>query len=79
MHAVQGARRTAGLRVEERIRLHLDGSGVAREAIDRHRAEIAAETLATELSVGHGAPFGGIHHEEHVLDGEPVALRLDRA
>ena len=44
-----------------------------------HRAEIAAETLATELTVGHGAPFGGIHHEEHVLDGEPVALRLDRA
>ena len=79
VHAVQGARRTAGLRVEERIRLHLDGSGVAREAIARHRAEIASETLATELSVGHGAPFGGIHHEEHVLDGEPVALRLDRA
>lgn len=79
VHAVQGARRAAGLRVEERIRLHLDGSGLAREAIDAHRAEIAAETLATELTVGHGAPFGGLHHEEHVLDGEPVALRLDRA
>ena len=79
MHAVQGARRTAGLRVEERIRLHLDGSGLAREAIERHRGEIAAETLATALTVGHGAPFGGIHHEEHVLDGEPVAVRIDRA
>jgi len=79
VHAVQGARRTAGLRVEERIRLHLDGSGLAREAIERHRGEIAAETLATALTVGHGAPFGGIHHEEHVLDGEPVAVRIDRA
>jgi isoleucyl-tRNA synthetase len=79
VHAVQGARRAAGLRVEERIRLHLDGSGLAREAIDAHRAEIAAETLATELTVSHGAPFAGLRHEEHVLDGEPVALRLDRA
>jgi len=65
--------------VEERIRLHLDGSGLIREAIDEHRGAIAAETLAAAISVGHGAPFGGIHHEEHVLDGEPFALRLDRA
>lgn len=79
VHAVQGARRAAGLRVEERIRLHLDGSGVVREAVDAHRAEIAAETLAVELSVAHGAPFAGVRHEEHVLDGEPLALRLDRA
>jgi len=79
VHAVQGARRAAGLRVEERIQLHLDGSGLAREAIDAHRAEIAAETLATELTVSHGAPFAGLRHEEHILDGEPVALRLDRA
>ena len=40
---------------------------------------IAAETLATSLSVGHGAPFAGLRHEEHVLDGEPLALRLERA
>ena len=78
VHAVQGARRAAGLRVEERIALHLDGSGLVREAIDRHRAEIASETLADSLGVSHGAPFAGIHREEHVLDGEPFALRLDR-
>ena len=79
IHAVQAARKASGLRVEERIRLHLDGSGVLREAIDAHRPHIAAETLSAELSVGHGAPFGGIHHEEHVMDGEPLAIRLDRA
>jgi isoleucyl-tRNA synthetase len=79
VHAVQGARRTAGLRVEERILLHLDGSGLIREAIDAHRPAIAAETLATSISVSHGAPFAGIRHEETVLDGEPFALRLDRA
>jgi isoleucyl-tRNA synthetase len=79
IHAVQAARKAAGLRVEERIRLHLDGSGVLREAIDAHRPHIAAETLAVELSVGHGAPFAGVHHEEQVVDGEPLAIRLDRA
>ena len=72
--------KAAGLRVEERIRLHLDGSGAAARGDRRATAaQIAAETLAVELTVGHGAPFGGIHHEEHVLDGEPLAVRLGRA
>ena len=79
VHAVQNARRAADLRVEERIRLHLDGSALLREAIEMRRDDIAAEVLAVELTVGHGAPFGGIHHEEHVVEGEPLALRLDRA
>ena len=79
VHAVQGARRAAGLRVEERIHLHLDGSGALREAIEEHRDAIAGETLATRLTVGHGAPFAGLRHEEHVIDGEPLALRLERA
>jgi len=78
-HAVQNARKAAGLRVEERIALHLDGSGRAREAIESHRAQIAQDTLANRLTVGHGAPFAGLLHEEHVLEGEPVALRLERA
>jgi isoleucyl-tRNA synthetase len=79
VHAVQSARKSAGLRVEERIRLHLDGSGLLREAVDAHRGYVAAETLAAELTVSHGAPFAGTHREEHVLDGEPLAIRLDRA
>ena len=78
VHAVQGARRAAGLRVEDRIRLHLDGSGELREAIEEHRDAIAAETLAVGLTVGHGAPFAGLRHEEHIVEGEPLALRLER-
>ena len=77
VHAVQGARRAAGLRVEDRIRLHLDGSGELREAIEEHRDTIAAETLAERLTVGHGAPFAGLWHEELVVEGEPLALRLE--
>ena len=79
VHAVQGARRAAGLRVEERIALHLDGSGRIREAIDAHREHIAAETLAARLSVSHGAPFAGLYRDELMVDGEPLALRLERA
>jgi isoleucyl-tRNA synthetase len=79
VHVVQNARRAADLRVEERIRLHLDGSALIREAVDRRRGEIAAEVLAADLTVSHGAPFAGIRHEEHVIDGEPLALRIDRA
>jgi isoleucyl-tRNA synthetase len=79
VHAVQNARRAAGLRVEERIVLHLDGSGVVREAIDAFGAHIASETLVERLSVGHGAPFAGLHRDELVLDGEPLAIRIDRS
>jgi isoleucyl-tRNA synthetase len=78
VHAIQNARRAAGLRVEDRIALHLDGSGPVREAIDEFRAQIASETLVDRLSVGHGAPFAGLHREELVLDGEPIAIRIDR-
>jgi len=77
VHAVQNARRAAGLRVEQHIALHLDGSGPVREAVDEFRSHIAAETLVDRLSVGHGAPFAGVHHEELVLDGEPIAIRID--
>ena len=27
--------------------------------------------------MGHGAPFAGLRHEELVVDGEPLALRLE--
>ena len=79
VHAVQNARRAAGLRVEERILLHLDGSGPVREAIDAFGATIGADTLADRITTGHGTPIAGIYREELVLDGEPVAIRIDRA
>jgi isoleucyl-tRNA synthetase len=65
--------------VDDRIRLHLDGSGPVREAIDAHRDSIATETLAEHITVGHGAPFAGIHRDETLIDSEPFALRLEPA
>ena len=67
----QGARRAPGLRVEERIRLHLDGSGWAARGHRSPPRAIAAETLA-ERSASATAPRSPGCHEEHVLDGEPL-------
>ena len=79
VRAIQTARRAADLKVEDRIVLHLDGSGRIREAIDAHRDWIAGEVLASELSVGHGVPFTPLHREDGEIDGEPVAISLSRA
>ena len=79
VRAIQTARRAADLKVEDRIVLHLDGSGRIREAIDAHRAWIAGEVLASELTVGHGVPFTPLHREDGEIDGEPVAISLSRA
>ena len=79
VRAIQTARRAADLKVEDRIVLHLDGSGRIREAIDAHRHWIAGEVLASELTVGHGVPFTPLHREDGEIDGEPVAISLSRA
>ena len=79
VRAIQTSRRAADLKVEDRIVLHLDGSGRIREAIDAHRAWIAGEVLASELTVGHGVPFTPLHREDGEIDGEPVAISLSRA
>jgi isoleucyl-tRNA synthetase len=49
VHAVQGARKGAGLRVEDRIALTLGGHERLLEAARAHEGYVAAETLAVEL------------------------------
>ena len=48
---VQDARRSAGLKVRDRIELCLAVPASARAAVERHRPLIAAEVLATSLAV----------------------------
>jgi isoleucyl-tRNA synthetase len=52
IHAIQGARKTAGLQVEDRIELALDGAASLLDAAAQHRDYIARETLAVAVHLG---------------------------
>jgi isoleucyl-tRNA synthetase len=81
VHAVQNARRNAGLAVEDRIELHLDGDLALLEAAGAHEAYLVAETLTVALSVGEG-PGGGVpksHREQATIDGLSLGIALARA
>ena len=49
IRAAQDARKAAGLAVTDRIVLGVDASGDVRDALDAHRDDVAAETLATAI------------------------------
>jgi isoleucyl-tRNA synthetase len=50
VHAVQNARKAAGLEVEDRIRLELGGDDELVAAAREHETYVAGETLATEVA-----------------------------
>ena len=52
VHAVQNARKTAGLQVEDRIELVLAGAPALMAAAETHRGYVAGETLAIGLDIG---------------------------
>ena len=66
VHAVQGARKTAGLDVSDRISLALGGDQELLEAARAHAAYIAGETLATSVAY-EGAEGDPVHIEGHEL------------
>ncbi len=78
IRVVQQARREANLDVTDRITLTVDASSEVASAVETHRAFIASETLATELTLGavavDGAGFAG-----EAGDGETVRVRVTRA
>src|SRR5437762_14177734 len=57
VHAVQAARKTAGLNVEDRITLDLSGNPALLDAIRAHQDYIAGEVLALDISFN-GAEAG---------------------
>jgi isoleucyl-tRNA synthetase len=83
VHAVQNARKTAGLQVEDRIELGLTGAPAVVEAASSHRDYIAGETLAVALDVGDGAtsPSARADHyrEQTEVDGLELSIALRRA
>ena len=74
VHAVQGARKRAGLDVSDRIALTLAGDGDLLEAARAHDDYVAGETLATELILG--ADGDG---ESTMIDGRELRIGIVRA
>jgi isoleucyl-tRNA synthetase len=72
---VQEARKAAGLAVTDRIALAIETDGEAADALEAHRDEIAAETLAVAIERDGMEGF----RQEVTLDGTPVRVTLRKA
>ncbi|HEX2126808.1 MAG TPA: class I tRNA ligase family protein, partial [Thermoleophilaceae bacterium] len=74
VHAVQAARKNAGLNVEDRIELTLGGDDALLEATRAHEAYVAGETLATSVSYD-GAGEDAAAAE---IDGRRLLIAVER-
>ncbi len=82
VHAVQAARKAAGLEVEDRIELALDGDASLVRAARAHRDYVAGETLAVDLRVGDGASDAASdrgYSDGLEIDGLALTISLRRA
>jgi isoleucyl-tRNA synthetase len=83
VHAVQNARKNAGLAVEDRIALALAGDAALITAGAAHRDYLSGETLAVELTLDDGAGAPGAsamdHAEQVAVDGLALSIALSRA
>jgi isoleucyl-tRNA synthetase len=74
VHAVQNARKSAGLEVEDRIALRLGGDDELLAAAREHEGYVTGEVLATSVAYdgdGHGAPA--------TIEGKELRIDLSRA
>jgi isoleucyl-tRNA synthetase len=72
VHAVQGARKNAGLDVEDRIELTLGGDDELLAAAREHEDYVAGETLATSLSFD----GSGVEAESAEIDGRRLSISV---
>jgi isoleucyl-tRNA synthetase len=80
VHAVQNARKSAGLAVEDRIELDLSGDAELLQAAAAHRDHLSGETLAVDLVIGDGDDGGVMDHRERAsIDGLHLGIALRRA
>jgi isoleucyl-tRNA synthetase len=82
VHTIQNARKAAGLQVEDRIELALDGDASLLDAATEHRDYIARETLALAVHLGADAvrAAGTMEYPEQTeIDGLPLSISLRRA
>ncbi len=82
VHAVQNARKSAGLEVEDRVELALSGDPALIAAVAAHRDYLTGETLAVELELDPGAPDSAEamdYSEQTEIDGLPLSISLRRS
>ncbi len=80
VHAVQSARKSAGLAVEDRIELSLSGDAALLDAAAAHRDYLVGETLAVALHLGDGPPPAETDYTESTeIDGLELEITLRRA
>jgi isoleucyl-tRNA synthetase len=76
VHRIQNVRKAAGLDIEDRITLYVDGSGGGElglgESLSPHVAYVMSETLA--LQVVAGPPPAGVYAEQQDIEGVPILL-----
>ena len=75
VHAIQAARRDAGLEVSDRISLTLGGDQALLEAARSHEPYVAGETLATSVSYDSGTDGG----RPVRIDGRELRVAVARA
>ena len=87
VHAVQKARKDAGLQVEDRVSLWLHGDGALLEAAESHHDYIAGETLAVRVTLATGVEPGtpgadgsptGAYRCEAAVEGMRLGISLTR-
>ncbi|MEA2207884.1 MAG: isoleucyl-tRNA synthetase [Solirubrobacteraceae bacterium] len=81
VHAVQAARKAAGLDVEDRIELALEGDDALTRAAATRRNYVAGETLAVNFELGDGATLGATardYSDEVEIDGLKLTISLRR-
>jgi len=80
VHAVQNARKTAGLRIEDRIELALSGDPALIEAARAHRDHLAGETLTVDLKLMDDAAAARMEYAEQAeIEGLMLNIALRRA
>jgi isoleucyl-tRNA synthetase len=78
VHAVQNARKAAGLEVEDRIELTLGGDAELLGAAREHEGYVAGETLAVKVSYD-GKDTVPTHPDAATIEGRPLFIAVRRA
>jgi isoleucyl-tRNA synthetase len=73
VHAIQNARKEAGLEVTDRISLTLAGDDELLEATRAHEAYVTGETLATSVS------YDGANGSAATIEGRELRIAVERA